>query len=143
MTGWKIALAVLGLGLVPLGLPRAEQDHEQANTLERLAKQRVEAARKTYEVLWSNYRDGFRVSNDTLYRWSKRWLAAERDRSKKPADQTAALLAHRNRMADLERLIRNVRRVGQATVDELSAAEYYKTEAEVWLLQADAAKKGP
>jgi hypothetical protein len=40
-------------------------------------------------------------------------------------------------MAELERLIRNVRRVGQATVDEQSAAEFYKAEAECWIIQQD------
>jgi hypothetical protein len=72
-----------------------------------------------------------------------RWLDAERELDKKPADPTAALRAHRKRMAELEQLIRNVRRVGQATVDEVSAAVYYKTEAECWVLQADMNKKGP
>src|SRR5262245_8908656 len=122
MIGWKASLAVLFLGSASLGLLQADPDNEQAKTLTRFSKDRVDAARKTYEVLWANYRDGFRVSNDTLYRWSRRWLDAEREMSKKPADQVAALLAHRNRMAELERLIRNVRRVGQATVDEQSAA---------------------
>jgi hypothetical protein len=143
MTGWKAFLAVLFLGFASLGWPRADPDNDQTKVLARLAKDRVEAARKTYEVLWSNYREGRRVSDDALYRWSLRWLEAERQMSKQQPDQTAALLAHRNRMAELERLIRNVRRVGQATVDELSAAEYYKAEAEYWLLQADVNKKGP
>jgi hypothetical protein len=143
MMGWKVFLAVLVLSVASLGLPPAQPDNDQTKALARFAKDRAAAARKTYEVLWSNYREGFRISHDTLYRWSRRWLEAERDLSKKPADQAAALLAHRNRMGDLERLIRNVRRVGQATVDDLSAAEFYKAEAEYWVLQAEADKKGP
>jgi hypothetical protein len=143
MNGYRAFLAVVVLGLVATGFPKAGPDNEKAKALAALAKERLEAAHKTYEVMWANYREGRRVSDDTLYRWSLRWLEAERQVGQQPAEQVAAFQGHRNRMADLERLIRGVRRVGQATVDELSAAVFYRTEADFWLLQADAGKKGP
>jgi hypothetical protein len=142
MSGWKACSAVLFLGIAWLLQPRAEPDDEQTKALARASKARIEAARKTYEVLWADYREGLRVGHDTLYRWSLRWLDAEKQSGKKEADQAAALQAHRDRMAALEQLIRKVRRIGQATVDELSAAEYYRVEAEFWVLQAGANKKG-
>jgi hypothetical protein len=128
-------------GLAPV--LHAEPDAEQAKTLARLAKVRLEAATKTYQVLWQNYREGRRSSDELLYRWSKRWLDAERESHGQPAEQIAALKAHYDRMVELERIIRKVSQAGQGTVNELSAAEFYRTEAELWLLEAKAGKKAP
>ena len=108
-------------------------------TLGRLGKQRRDAARRTYEALWANYRERL-ASEDTLYRWSLRWLEAERQLTDRPADQAAAAAGHWERMRALERLMGNLQRAGQATVQEVSAAEFYRAEAEIWLLQAKARK---
>jgi len=143
MNACRTLFAVLLLGFAPAAFPRDEPVNDPAKTLAKLSKERVEAAHKTFQVMWENYREGRRVSDDTLYRWSLRWLEAERQLSKQQPDQVAAYKGHRDRMAELERLIRKVRRVGQGTVDELSAAEFYKSEAEIWLLQAEGEKKGP
>ena len=124
-------------------LLHAEPDAEQAKTLAKLAKIRLDAASKTYQVLWQNYREGRRSSDELLYRWSKRWLDAEREVHAQPAEQVAALKGHYDRMVDLERIIRKVSQAGQGTVNELSAAEFYRTEAELWLLEAKAGKKAP
>jgi hypothetical protein len=78
-----------------------------------------------------------------LYRWSKRWLKAEREQSERPADPVAALQAHLDRMRDLEQIVQKLQRGGLTTVDEISAVEFYKSEAELWLLQAKTAKKKP
>jgi hypothetical protein len=121
----------------------AEPDAEQAKTLAKLAKIRLEAASKTYQVLWQNYREGRRSSDELLYRWSKRWLDAEREVHSPPAEQIAALKSHYDRMVELERIIRKVSQAGQGTVNELSAAEFYRTEAELWLLEAKTGKKAP
>ena len=58
--------------------------------------------RKTYEVVWANYRDG-RSSEEMVYRWSKRWLAAEKQLGEKPAERVAACDAHLARMLEMER----------------------------------------
>jgi hypothetical protein len=145
MNGCRALVAVLLLlaGFASMGFPRADPDDEKAKALARLAKQKLEAARKTYEVLWSDYREGFRISDDTLYRWSLRLLEAEMEVGKQPADQTAAIKAHRDRMVELERLIQRVRQVRQATINEVSATEYYRTEADAWVLQGKVDKKSP
>jgi hypothetical protein len=121
----------------------AQPDAEQAKALAKLAKTRLEAARKTYQIFWQNYREGQRSSDDLLYRWSLRWLEAERRLSDQQADQVAALKGHYERMVDLERIVRKVHQAGQGTVNELSAAEFYRTEAELWLLEAKTGKKAP
>jgi hypothetical protein len=105
-----------------------------------LAKQRRDAARKTYETVWANYRDG-RVPGEMVYRWSRRWLRAEHEVSDKPADRIAACEAHLARMRRLEALVQRVQRSGQTTVDEVSGAEYYRVQAEIWVQEARNEKK--
>lgn len=132
-------LLVLCLGFLWVGPLVGAAEPEPL--LSRLARQRRDAARKTYETMWTNYREG-RAAGELLYRWSRRWLDAERQIHDKPAEQVAALEAHLDRMRRLEALVQRVQRSGQTTVDEVSAAEYYRAEAEIWLLQARDKKRG-
>jgi hypothetical protein len=134
-------LAVLLLVTPSTMMGRADPDQDTAAVLAKLQTQRRDAARKTYEVMWSNYRER-RASEDTLYRWSVRWLEAERQLAGQPAEQVAAFNGHVERMRELEKLLDNLHRSGLTTVDEISAAEFYRVEAEVWLLQAKE-KKNP
>jgi hypothetical protein len=137
---WGLPLLLLGVWAAgPIG---AAPDQETANAIARLALQRRDAARKTYQVLWLDYRERI-ASEDALYRWSVRWLDAERELSDQQADQMTAYQGHFERMRDLERLIRRLRESAQTTIDEASAAEFYRTEAEMWLLQAKEVKKKP
>src|SRR5438067_5700436 len=99
----SLALSALLAGLLSAGPLEADADPDTAATLSRLGTLRRDAARKTYEVTWANYRDR-RASADTLYRWSLRWLESERQLSDKQADQLAAFKGHWERMRDLERL---------------------------------------
>ena len=126
--------------LILLGvLGTAARGEEPKIDLARLGQQNRDAARKTYETTWANYRDG-RAPADLLYRWSKRWLRAEKQISDRPADQIAACKAHLERMQELERLLRALQSSRQVTADEVSAAEFYRTEAELWLVEAQKAK---
>src|SRR5436305_10368528 len=79
-------------------------ERDPAAQLARLAVHRRDAARRTYEVLWTNYRER-RTSQELLYLWSVRWLEAEKQLSDRPADQGAACTAHYDRMRALERLL--------------------------------------
>jgi hypothetical protein len=134
-------LLALALSILSAG-PAGAADPEAANLLARLAVQRRDAARKSYEVFWLDYRER-RTSEDLLYRWSLRWLEAEKDLSDQQADRVAAYQGHYDRMRDLDRLIRRLHTSGQSTIEEASAAEYYRVEAEVWLLKAKDEKKKP
>jgi hypothetical protein len=126
------------LGILAVEPTKAEAD--PAAVLANLALQRRDAARRTYEVMWTNYRER-RAQADTLYRWSVRWLEAEKQLAKNPAGQAAAFKEHWERMRDLDRLIRDLVRSRQVTSDEVSASEYYRVEAEVWYLQGQQEKK--
>src|SRR5919201_4048882 len=101
-----LALFTVALAAAPLG---AGPDPDAPAALTRLAGQRRDAAHKTYEAVWANYRER-RAPEEALYRWSVRWLESERQLSDKPADQVAACKAHWERMRDLERLLDGLRR---------------------------------
>ncbi len=126
---------VLAAGVKPV-------DSEASKATVRLAKGRLEAARKTYQVSWKNYRQRHATA-DFLYLWSVRWLEAEKLVNAQSTEQLAALRGHLERMRQLEQLITELHRARQATVDEISAAEYYRTEAELWLLQTKERQKAP
>jgi hypothetical protein len=126
--------SIFGLAVATL-LPVAPEA-VPAKASGKLAKTKVEAARKTYEVFWTNYREGLVPVVEVVYRWSKRWLRAELELSDKKADQLAAYQAHANRIRDLARFARDRYRVRTNTIEEVTATEFYSTEAEIWIEQA-------
>lgn len=131
-TLWLALGILLGLGLTstPRAAPEAEQDRLAA-----LQRQKRDAARKTFEVTWQNYREG-RRGPESLYWWSRRWLESEQQLLGEKGDKSVAAQKHLERMKDLEKVIRDLQRSNIATVDEISAAEFYRSEAEIWLRQA-------
>jgi hypothetical protein len=101
-----------------------------------LVKAKVDAARRTYEVIWTNNREGLVPFAELAYRWSRRWLEGELDLSDKKADQLAAYQAHRDRMRKLGRITHERYQNRVNTVDEVTAVDFYVAEAEVWVEQA-------
>jgi hypothetical protein len=110
-----------------------------SNKLTRLRKAKVEAARQTYQVAWQNYKDGLVPPVEVPYRWSRRWLEAERELTDGKAEQITACKSHLERMREMERIERELRRSRLNPVNELTAAEFYRVEAEIWLAQAQEA----
>jgi hypothetical protein len=137
----KALFAALLLGWTAPGLVAAAPEGDAAKTIAALSRDRVEAARKTYQTMYKNYTEGRHVAEDTLYRWSLRWLEAEKQLAEKPADRLAAFKGHYDRMRELDRLIGKLQRAGQTTVDQVSSVEYYRVEAELWLVQAKGERK--
>jgi hypothetical protein len=70
------------------------------------ARFRRDAARQVYGQALELYLNGFQLDAERVYRWSCRWLDAERDLSPREADRVAALAAHRDRMAALHEAAR-------------------------------------
>jgi hypothetical protein len=133
---WIILGILLGMAATSL----LGADHaSQSSKLSRLRKTKVEAARQTYQVVWQNYKDGLVPAVEFPYRWSRRWLEAERAVTDGKAEQVAACKGHFERMREMERIERELRRSRVNTVNELTAAEYYRVEAEIWLAQAQEA----
>ncbi len=92
--------------------------------------------RKTYEWLAKNYIESRPPLGELLYRWSCRWLDAEREISSRQEDVLAACRAHLGRMRELERVARERFRNRYVPVEEDTAAQFYRLEAEIWLERA-------
>jgi hypothetical protein len=124
-------LTVLALALVfgiSSGSPQ-QQDKEKT----RLLNAQMDAARKTFETLWTDKE--FR-NVDTAYLWSRRWLDVQRLLNDKKQDQVAAVHEHLQRMQRLKTLMDQLWQQKLATRDQLTATDYYVAEAELWILQA-------
>jgi hypothetical protein len=131
-----VIMAGLVLGLVAATLLRAAPEAAPPKAPEELLKAKVEAARRTYEVVWKNNREGFVPVVELCYRWSRRWLEAELELHEKKADQEMAYQAHAERMRELARITRDRFRNRVNTVEEVTAIDFYTAEARVWLEQA-------
>jgi hypothetical protein len=123
-------------GLVLLGVLQAAPEIDVPVVPPRLLRARVEAARKTYQVIWTNNREALAPFVELSYRWSRRWLEAELDMSNRKPDQVAAYQAHLARMRELERITKDRFRNRVNPIEETTAAEFYALEAEIWLTRA-------
>jgi hypothetical protein len=126
------------LGLLVAGGLQAAPEPTPEKTLADLAKARVEAARRTYTEMARNHKEGRITRTEIVYQWSLRWLAAERDVSPARADRVAACKAHWERMKELERMTKDQLRARFVPIEEATAAEFYRLEAELWLAKAKA-----
>jgi hypothetical protein len=131
------AVAAVILGVAFLAAPGRGDDKAAAN-----ARARLEAARKVYQGMMDCGRKGdasFKLSSEELYRWSRRWMEAERDLADKPEARVAAAQAHLDRMAKWEEGIKRTHAVARTIYPyEVSAAEFYRLEAERGLAEAKA-----
>jgi hypothetical protein len=133
-----VVVAGLGLSLAAAALLRAGQPAAPARVPERLAQAKVEAARKTYEFVWRNNKEALVPFAEVAYRWSRRWLEAELERTDKKAEQAAVYQAHADRMRALSRITHERFKNRVNPIEEATAAEYYLVEAEIWAEQAKA-----
>jgi hypothetical protein len=102
------------------------------------ARARMEAAHKVYDGMLSRLSvdPGFPVDPDRFYRWSRRWLEAERELSAKKEDQITAVEQHLDRVKKVEALVKRLAAGNLLSPVDVTAAEYYRLEAEQWLAQA-------
>jgi RNA polymerase sigma factor (sigma-70 family) len=129
-----------------------------------LRKAQLVFARKAFGGIWSHYQVGL-SDEEAVYRWSVRWLEAERALAVKKADHIAAFTAHWNRMKELAKLAperaivvpagnmfngkiqhgllfkdgKQLTMVAELNTRPASLTEitgFYRTEAELWLAQA-------
>jgi hypothetical protein len=102
------------------------------------AQARVEAARKVYNELFNRVKldPNFRLSAETTYLWSRRWLEAQRELSDKKEDKVVAAADHLERMKKLRTLVTAQVKAGIATPGDAAAVDFYCLEAEHGLEQA-------
>jgi hypothetical protein len=122
----------IALGLAPTKAPRADLPPASPKAVKLLQK-KLEAARTAFKEVWPSQWGDVEVP----YRWSCRWLKAERELSPKTEDHVAALQAHAERMRELERVVKGLHRRRLATLEQVRSAEFYVAEAEAWLGQAN------
>src|SRR5713226_8341370 len=101
-SGFVFAVILLGLGAA--ALLRAAPQAAPAKLPEELLKAKVDAAHRTYEVVWKNNKEALIPFVELAYRWSRRWLEAEAELRGRKADRPALCQAHPDRMRTLERI---------------------------------------
>lgn len=132
-----LALSGLILGLVLSSWLWAAQEQPPPKVSAELAKAKVEAAKRTYDYSVRDNKEGRFLSVEMVYRWSRRWLEAEREYNNKPAARVAAYRDHLERMRDLEKITRERFRARFIQIEEVTATEFYKVEAQIWLAEAE------
>ena len=129
-------MAILTLVLAGLSIaPASPTASSTAANPSPLAEARYRSALKQYEITWSYYQQA-RIDSYQVYVWSRLVLDARRDLGAKPADQIVALEEHLARMRKLEELVLKIRRLGFGRSYDVGATEYYRLEAELWLVRA-------
>jgi RND family efflux transporter MFP subunit len=111
--------------------------------LKTLAKARLEAAGKAYEVALQSLQQTKKTGAliillakpEEVYTWSIRWLNAQREASGNKDDRVAALEAHVKRMKDLQQRVTEMVRSGLLSALDASAVGFYRAEADLWLAQ--------
>jgi RNA polymerase sigma factor (sigma-70 family) len=151
-TKWTVAVAlVVGLALAGAGagaFAHSQQAQEPPKKSEApaagpakedtLKKDLVEAARKTYEENRKLLRVSQEIRVEELYRWSRRWLEAELELGGGKDRREAALRAHHDRMKELAKFAHSQVDAGLAWTSDASAADFYRTQAELWLARGQA-----
>jgi hypothetical protein len=134
MTLLQRLLMLIVLGLTLSNANGADPGRSPSDKPAKLALAKLEAARQTFEGYWQ---DKYWRDVEIPYRWSRRWLEAQRQLSAKQEDQITACQQHLDRMKGLEEVTRQqFRDGGRAKVYEINATEYYVAEAAEWLAQA-------
>lgn len=111
---------------------------QQNDAVEQLKKQLLEAARKTYELELSRFRNLQVGDMEQVSRWSRRWLEAQLALAADRDARLTAYRAHLERMRGLQKVASALGKAGQATPSYVTAAEYGRVQAELWLEQAKA-----
>lgn len=96
-----------------------------------LAKARLDAARKTYEMKWRRIRGGGGGDPESLYAWSRRWRDAQVALEADKEGRLAAFRAHLNRMEQTAKLFAAHAKAGQGRQEDAEAAEYCRIQAAI------------
>jgi hypothetical protein len=133
----RLVAVSLSLGLFALaGAPLVSAPAPAAPAVPKeLLQERLEAARQTYKQTWQRLKGGDAHPTD-LPAWSRRWLDAELALCEKKADRIAAHQAHLDRMKEVEQFMHRIVKAGMAVQADATAATYFRTEAEIGLIQA-------
>ena len=102
------------------------------------AKERLELARQTFELLATDFRDGRLDDADRLALWSRRILDAKLAMGDAKDDRIAGYRAHLGRMRDLQEIAKAMFAAGQASQANVLALRYHQSEAREWVAAEEA-----
>lgn len=103
-----------------------------------LLQAQADAAKQAYEMALTRFQAG-NTDVEVIYRWSRRWLEAQRELGQAEADKVIkAAEAHLERMQQLEKVAKGGFEAGGWSVFDYQSAKYYAAEAAVLLARAKA-----
>jgi hypothetical protein len=108
------------------------------------ARERLRLAKDVYEGSFEHHRQDASSSPSGVehyYRWSVRWMQAERDLGRTQIAREAAFEDHLKRMKFWKERRALEREEGYVTAAEAAAAEFFFLEAEEWLIAARTTEK--
>ncbi len=129
---------------IELKKPEPPKDAKSGEEVTALLKSRVDLAERNYRAVFEGLSLSKKVGNvlvlatddpEDVYKWSVRWLHAQRDLNPKQEDQIVALEAHLKRMTELKKAVTNLTRDLLPRIKE-DEAEWYRLEAQIWLAKA-------
>lgn len=145
MKPWMFLAPAALLILVAAPAPSAPAPADPP-ALSELAQARLKAAQEAYRRVMVTQEDDTKFDAEVQYVWSKRLLEAEREVARDNKEVAAAFQSHLDRMAGLETKTKkreeDQRRAGKANgygpdqLARLTAAAFYRAEAELWLERA-------
>lgn len=135
----------VGLLLVVAGLRGSTaEEQKDADPHSKSTRERLRLAKDVYEGSLEHHRkDAGAGPNDIehYYRWSVRWMQAERDLGQTRNARLAAFEEHLKRMQFWKERRALEREEGYVTAAEASAAEFFLVEAQDWLVAAGKTEK--
>jgi hypothetical protein len=120
---------------------RGVSKEDDAKASAELLKAKLSAAQATLAVLMERYQAGQgKVDEDQIYVWSRRALAGQIAIKTSKDDRKAAYAAHLERMKQIEVIAKAGFDAGRIPKDQVTAAMYYRIEAQIWLTQTKGGK---
>jgi hypothetical protein len=139
VTKYKLAAARAKLAEIEAELPfllgkAADHAAAQGDPLKQKAEAVLDAARRTFAVQLVEY-EAKKSHPEHVYRWSRRWMDAQRALSETRAERAAAIEDHLTRMEQLLKVTERQYEVGTASAAAFRAFQFYVAEAQLWLAQ--------
>lgn len=103
-----------------------------------LASRKLDIAKHAYSTMLEMQRAGRGSYNaEDVYRWSRRWLDAQREAAPDLAGRRAALVAHLDRMKEAGEIAKKRFQVGVGDQVEVLSFDYFTVEAQQLIEEAD------
>ncbi|MDB5390526.1 MAG: hypothetical protein JWM11_6172 [Planctomycetaceae bacterium] len=136
-----IPLVFLALGMSVLVYAEsgpASREKASSAVPKELLEKKLEAARNVFRLNQDRLKSGQAACDVSFFMWSEHWLNAELALANNRVQRIAAFKAHLERSKDLENIAILRSKSGQGPEVDTLAATYYRTDAEIRLIQVSA-----